>query len=364
MSKLKGLFSLKTDALKSLCSAIGCTTTGTKAVLLEQLQHEIRVPKMPSLSGSPEKSTRVLSIDMGLKNLAFCVCDITVTGEPLKGASRSRKGFKGGFAASKAPLELSVMAWKRISVTESAMASPTNNVRPGNDDAARHPVLRTSHLENPKEEGPYTPRALSQTAYNLIKNLLPYKPDTILVERQRFRSGNQAAIQEWTVRVNMLEAMLWAVLETLKCEKTLLDESQTQKERTVGFPTVWDVSPKKVSNFWIVKPEGARRQEKVEKKQKIALVRQWIEDERSDVSEAPKLTFPEEALFMIDAFKVSKNGRVGKRAGHNVGKLDDLADCLLQAATWAKWEQNRRTLLPLVEEKDVEGIVEWAETMS
>jgi len=38
-----------------------------------------------------------------------------------------------------------------------------------------------------------------------------------------------------------------------------------------------------------------------------------------------------------------EKGRVTKLA--DMGKLDDLADCLLQGMAWIKWEQNRKLIL-------------------
>jgi cruciform cutting endonuclease 1 len=344
MSK-PGLFTLKLSTLKALSVAIGSKQEGTKAILLEQLEHSVRVPKLPlhqpSSSDAKKTSNRVLSLDMGLKNLAFCVCDVSLSGQASKVITAD-----GSFTRNK-PFGLSVVAWKRIAVTAQSLAPPEK------DDSSKQPKFRTSHLESPEEESPYTPRSLSQAAYTLIKNLLPYNPDTILIERQRFRSNHSAAVTEWTLRVNMLEAMLWAVLRTLNSEKSSLADG------AVDFPTVWDVSPKRVSAFWTPKAEGPRKNAKEVKTEKINVVKRWIES--SDPQGGPTLSFPEEALHMVDAFKAPEPGRGSRGALVSIGKLDDLADCLLQAATWAKWEQNRRDLLPLMEERDVDGILKWEE---
>ena len=48
-------------------------------------------------------------------------------------------------------------------------------------------------------------------------------------------------------------------------------------------------------------------------------------------------------------------GREGEGVGEvEIGKLDDLADCLLQGMAWVQWERNRR----LVMEKGVQALDE------
>ena len=63
----------------------------------------------------------------------------------------------------------------------------------------------------------FAPNAMADMAYRLVtEHILPKKPSHILIERQRFRTANQAGIFEWTVRVNMLESMIYAILEVMK----------------------------------------------------------------------------------------------------------------------------------------------------
>jgi cruciform cutting endonuclease 1 len=45
---------------------------------------------------------------------------------------------------------------------------------------------------------------------------------------------------------------------------------------------------------------------------------------------------------------------VGVGDGEKMGKLDDLADCLLQGMAWVQWEENKRLLL----KKGVEALLE------
>jgi len=194
----------------------------------------------------------------------------------------------------------------------------------------------------------------------------------------------------------MLEAMLWAVLATLRSEKSF-------KDGAAAFPAVWDVSPRKVNTFWVgdveqfeTESEKKVARSKVEKQQKIELVQRWILSDHPDAGNPIKLSFKEDAVTTKDAFVAPKRGKASKAASKGatekatkalklptlaiaaspdsptpttiekqaptaIGKLDDLADCLLQAATWAKWEQNRRTILPMMESQNVEQILGWVE---
>ena len=71
--------------------------------------------------------------------------------------------------------------------------------------------------ESGTEPDPFSPASLARVTTALVRDaLLPLRPTHVLIERQRFRSAGHAAVQEWTLRVNTLEAMLHAALRTVR----------------------------------------------------------------------------------------------------------------------------------------------------
>ncbi|KAF2086123.1 mitochondrial resolvase Ydc2 [Saccharata proteae CBS 121410] len=411
--------SLNIVGLKALLSQIGGAQTGTKGVLQANLEKALRVPKLK------DGKARVLSVDMGIRNLAFCVCDVEVR-VPQSSHTKSRKPIN-----TDAPnVAVEVVVWQRLALDTKTSTKDSTAI---DVDGETDTKSTSSETTIPKVlEGvtlkisptiialsSYTPAALAPLAYSVLTSLfLPHAPSTILIEQQRSRSQSSAAIQEWTYRVNMLEAMLWAVLETLKGEKQGLTKSTKKTKNTAAtaaandnFPEVFAVSPARVGEFWMSSKAGEQvradrdassssssvpaksttalpkhKTRKVEKKDKVALVAQWLTQPLSrtlsSTDPAPKrtdknkdggdntmarltgvqLTFSAQAEAMRAAFldRRSKGGR--KRAimaageGDALTKLDDLADCLLQATAWARWEGNRRELIGLGEEELVERV--------
>lgn len=297
--------SLKNAGIKSLLASIGANTGGRKAQLIQRLERNLQTPKLAIPQDG--RSTRILSVDMGIKNLAFCVCDV------------HRDEAQG--------LVIQVREWKRIEVMESAP------LKLGLD----------SRVDTEKEEA-FGPSLMSKDALRLVRDVLwPYNANTIIVERQRFRSGGGLAVQEWTLRVNMLESMIWAICRSLSAVLS-----------TSG-PSLWPVSPKQVATFWVDgKPfeDKTTTRSKIEKKQKIDLVRKWLSEGSRDQNLS--FEFRENAVVTERSFLASTCKRVpaskaskpsaAKSSNPRISKLDDLADCLLQAAAWCKWEQNRSAL--------------------
>jgi cruciform cutting endonuclease 1 len=286
---------------------------------------------------------------MGIRNLAFCVIDVPgslhTTGKSLHVQSWKR---------------LDLLEKMRPNVATSQLEEPVQAV--GNDTGDSKTVA------NAIMKNSFTPSVMSKVALQVAQDFLKYKPDVILIERQRFRSGGGSAIQEWTVRVNTLESMLWACFETMK---------SVQGDKKVGdFPTVYEVAPKRVASFWTgpseahlpapnllsadysppdLKVTTVKKAAGTGKKEKIAVLRSWLEG-----TGGVSLEFSPETKVTAAAFATGLKRRKTKSSESNnteetvVGhetKLDDLADCVLQGAAWVRWEDNRRSILKALMEQ-------------
>jgi cruciform cutting endonuclease 1 len=179
-----------------------------------------------------------------------------------------------------------------------------------------------------KEKETFCPSVYASNAYALLNTLLSsYNPTHILIERQRFRSGGGSAVQEWTIRVGVLEGMLYAVLHTLRQERGG-DVSKIQ---------VHGIEPGRVVKYWIDR-EGGKMSAREVKKAKISIV--------GELLEGGKVGVPEGAVGDLVGMYLGKvNGKVNGKGKIDVGKLDDLADCLLQGVTWLEWEGMRERLV-------------------
>jgi cruciform cutting endonuclease 1 len=141
-------------------------------------------------------------------------------------------------------------------------------------------------------------------------------------------------ILEWTVRVNMLEAVIYGILCALK-------------EEGIWDGEVLAIAPGKVGPFWIEDGEegGEWKKERTAKKKnkglKIDLVRGWLE-------EGNMLALGNEEVEVMAKRYMDKWDRIpgGRRKleakGEEMGKLDDLADCLLQGMAWIQWQENKK----------------------
>ena len=95
---------------------------------------------------------------------------------------------------------------------------------------------------------------------------------------------------------------------------------------------------------------ATRETKKIEKKDKIAVVRSWLS--QSDVLKQKEssvhLDFNDEAKVVANRF-ISEVKRGKKQTEDGTGKLDDLADCLLQGVAWVRWEENQRKIRDLLD---------------
>jgi cruciform cutting endonuclease 1 len=333
------LSSLKAKSLQHIAFLTGRPSTGTKPQILEQLYRSLPHARMP------QGKTRILSVDMGIRNLAYCVIDV-----PANRYATEEK--------------LHVQSWKRLDLLEKMRPEiVTPLLKPSLDHVADAPdSVAQAVLKNS-----FTPSIMSKVALQVTQEFLAHKPDIVLIERQRFRSGGGSAIQEWTVRVNTLEAMLWACFETLKA-------SQIDPESST-FPAVHEVAPKRVASFWTASPDAHQppadlfapdfsppelrvsvstaKAASTGKKEKIAVLRSWL-----DGSGGVSLDFSAETEKIAAAFVQGVKRRKSKSDGVDVAdvaieretKLDDLADCVLQGAAWVRWEENRRAIFESIRE--------------
>ena len=297
---------LKLSQLKQIAYKCGISSSGTKPVLSQRLIDEISGKKKHG-------AQRVLSIDMGIRNLAYCVLDLPSKSEPENPMKH------GGLP--------SIVDWRRITF----MPAPSKTL----------PTVKEA----------FDPGTMSAAACKLVRErLLASKPSKVLIERQRFRSMGSPHILEWTVRVNMLESMIYAILETLKMEGNWSGE-------------VVAIAPGKVGPFWVGEDEtkSSTPGEAVEYKKKtksqfakirnkglkMDLVRKWLQERNvfllgNEEVECTATAYMEKWDRTPGQTKTKKGKKGdGQAPAEEMGKLDDLADCLLQGLAWQAWENNR-----------------------
>lgn len=304
-AQLSWLATCKASQLRAIAIATGINSGGTKPVLTSRLFDTLQQDKLDppnKIYDGNLKQHRIISIDMGIRNLAYCRLTLpSHWPDPCHSPSNR-------------PV---IEAWDRIAIAQKAdLKIPTLSAAP-----------------NVAIKETFDPLTYSEHAYSLVNTLLFSSshpaPTQILIERQRFRSMGGSAVQEWTLRVNMFEAMLYAVLKTLHSEGK-------------WHGNVHPVAPSKVSKFWLGDGEVTREKRVNGKGEKIDLVNRWLNEEEQ------KFELGKGALETACSWRRKRSGGKGKgkdEVGANMGKLDDLADCLLQGLAWISWEQNRRTLV-------------------
>lgn len=332
-TRLTRLLSLQSKQLKLLAMLTGRSGASTKSTIAENLDNGIRA--IESLSAKQ----RILSIDMGIKNLAYCVL------EPDVNTDNST---------------YMVVDWKRLNLLAPTVPTTTTDLGQGvsknavSDTEADLETSDTSSiLPDQDTKNLFVPSKMAPLAFQLSQTLLKYEPTMIVIERQRFRSGGGSAVQEWTLRVNMLEAMLWACFTSAK-------SLSSQEKREVDFD-VKEMNPTRITAFWlaqpymsggvdaIVKGDGVSNMTNMEapntidiKKEKIRLVSSWIDE--------GVIVGNEEVSNVMDGFRNLFNGtNSGRRKVDSLGKKDDLADCLVQGVTAARWQRNTLALRDLLD---------------
>lgn len=300
---------LRTVELQNLAKLCGINKSGTRAELIKRLSDELKSHKrLPP-------NARVLSIDLGIRNLAFA---LLTPSQRQKGTVQVRDAV--------------VHDWQRVALIPT---DKKNIVPPGQEPGEQIAVLK-------KQD--FSPGALSKLAVQLVEDrLLPLKPTHVLLERQRFRSAGGSNVLEWTVRVNMVESMLYAVFATL---------ASVGRFGGVVLP----VEPRLVGPFLLEREqEEAGSDEKTEelvtgrrggsaaKQLKIDLLGRWLmsgEKVHCDGGQ-PKIT---RRAFLRRWLPNGKESTEPKEEApiENEKKLDDVTDCLLQGVAWMNWDKNKK----------------------
>lgn len=333
-SRLSWLGSCTNAQLGVLARAVGVNSSGTKPILTSQLLDHLPKGTLGSIQArAPLKEPcRILSIDMGIRNLAYC-CLVLPT---ISHGVATDIGIPIGIPV--------IQDWARIAISEVSIKSKKADdlvLKKATGKEERSGGIRPS---NTKET--FDPATYSQHAYDLVTTLLnDLVPTHILIERQRFRSMGGSAVQEWTLRVNMFEAMIYAVLKTFS-------------ERGFWKGTVLPIAPSKISSFWIANKqvalkEGSGSKSAKTKTAKVQLVAEWLKNGTRFKLEGAAAQLGK-AYLMRKARKDTKSSAKPEKllksnaqgvARESVEKLDDLADCLLQGMAWIKWEENRRLIM-------------------
>jgi cruciform cutting endonuclease 1 len=372
-------------ALQALLTRIGSASSGIKTTLQERFRRDFQIPLLFNRTSvvdqytappGAKKTLRIMSVDMGIKNLAFCDARVSY---PEKGSLNT---------------SMKIIRWEKVNLVPDTVNAPAHNLP--SDPKTNEPD--TMGLDEDEDVDPYSLDVLSTTAYRLVKrSLLHGAPDIILIEKQRWRSGGGSAILQWTIRVNTFEGMLWAVLRTLLLEA----HSRYPEKKDLGNKDrryeVFGVDPKRVGYYWlgqnaerlvsqktelteneveeestkkVDEEESTKKKEsrtKMEKKAKIALLRSWLTatpaSTTSNTTPTISFTFDKDAENTLRALTSPSQVKQRKKKKNRdeiqelldaaktldipdteLKKLDDITDCFLQAAAWVSWDLNRLQL--------------------
>ncbi|KAL2393170.1 hypothetical protein ABEF93_000447 [Exophiala dermatitidis] len=314
-SQFQWLNKLTLAKLHRIAVSVGSPCSGTKAARVAGIQHAIINSGVIGKTTGTDKEARLgvgtvgaragtrdlslLSIDMGIRNLAFAHLTAPAPA-PAPASTETQRDRRLQYDYYSTP---TLREWRRLEVAsasapESAWSSllplvksdldsvsevaggssSSSNSSPGSDASAANGGSEEPTVTDPsssesestpskprkktkskksssssalppettltKEKESFEPIDYAAHAYHLITSLLQtYKPTHILIERQRFRSGGRAAVPEWTIRVGVFEGMLYAVL------RTLVEQGKVEV-------LVEPVQPGFVNRYWLEREGG------------------------------------------------------------------------------------------------------------
>jgi cruciform cutting endonuclease 1 len=314
------LEALTLKKLHRLAVLIGSPCSGTKAVRIQGIKSAKSSLASDDVDGPRWQELSLLSIDMGIRNLAFAHLKVRVQDQTSANGFLQYSDFR-------------LEDWRRVSVSRSSKEMQTK----------LHPKVEserpTTIERHSVDKESFEPIEYAKHAYELIETMLRvYKPTHVLIERQRFRSGGGSAVQEWSIRVGVFEGMLYSVLRTMT-------ELQKRQLEVVPMQPTW------VNRYWLEGRVQSLEADKTKlngrdvKKAKIDIVGNMLESESSGSELSVGVQLNQFKDHFLGVWRKEKRSKVSKMATlEGITKLDDLSDCLLQGLAWIEWHNNRACL--------------------
>lgn len=327
--------------LKQLARLCGENRSGTKPEISSRIIDALRDFK-PLAPG-----TRVLSIDLGIRNLAYTLLEVPQSSQTATAKTRKRQD-----ATSMMPI---LHAWERLALIPRSKQPLTKGTgkkkgRPGRKgkvsastdiDPKADPITTRVPVED------FSPVRLSALAVDLIlTRLLPLKPDLVVIEQQRFRSMGGSSVFEWTLRVNSLESMLYAAFTTLQ-QLGQWPHSRLEAMSARQVLEFMALQEGKGASIWTKGVKGDNKRIKKD------IVGEMLSDTLSGTTVRGIKVGEDKGLENVVREYVDRWSTLGKRGRSKKGmesqeglrKLDDLADCLLQGIAFIRWQENKKLLL-------------------
>ncbi|PSR97298.1 mitochondrial resolvase Ydc2 [Coniella lustricola] len=391
--------------LKQVARLVGASRTGSKGAIVDRL-NTITQDFKPLTPG-----TRILSIDLGIRNLAYSLLEIPPEGfnQPPSDAALAlaadskaatlvttkipppltKKQRKEKEAARRQKLALgkvdpppvtpppgvvpTLCAWERLALipkalvhndlkakakarlkesrTSTASGKKINSKMPAaeDQDGDTDPYL----IASTKDAVPttllavedFSPGRLAELAVDLITTrLLPLKPDIILLEQQRFRSQGGDGVFEWTLRVNTLESMLYAIFTTLQRLGHWSPNGRLESvvsRNVLEFMAVYHSGGvEDASKIW------SKTSRDDNKKIKKNIVGRMLRDGGGVSIDQKNQQVKDTSEHYLNKWQAQAEGkRAAPGTAEAFKKLDDLADSLLQGLAYIKWQENKAKLL-------------------
>ncbi|KAG5520161.1 hypothetical protein PMAC_001238 [Pneumocystis sp. 'macacae'] len=288
--------------LRTLAIKCGILNNGSKDELITRILKETSKTR---LINEHYTSHRILSIDVGIRNLALCSMIVPST-IPKDFDSIDHKN-------------IIINEWDKLSV-------------------------EVENIEcNKGIKKMYKPVDYSFLAYKVAKSFLEkFKPRTILIERQRYRTLNTNTIHEWIIRVNMFEHMLHAVFRCFKEEKIWNDPEAD----------ILSIDPTRITSLWTKKNIILKEQtfigHNLPKNIFMNSVRENLIYLKPSTLRSKKIKtkivdslLRINSIFNFENTQITIKDFISQKKDKNILKIDDLADCFLQGVSWVIWEQNK-----------------------